>query len=150
MLVQLDKSSCDIFCELRVALLKELGDIQEQQISQFIIDTKEFYKKNINKTLYTFAIEEKNEIVSIASLCIFERLPYPENSQGKEGYILNVYTRPKYRRKGYAENLLKGIVEFSKKENIKRLWLSSSSQGKKLYLKMGFSEKNMELEKFLD
>ena len=37
----------------------------------------------------------------------------------------------------------------SYKNNIKRLWLNSSEQGKHLYMKKGFLQKNNEMELFL-
>lgn len=33
--------------------------------------------------------------------------------------------------------------------NIRKLWLNASDEGKKLYIKLGFKEKNNEMEIFL-
>ena len=41
------------------------------------------------------------------------------------------------------------IIEYAKENHIKRLWLSSSEQGKRIYADCGFIMKNNEMELFL-
>ncbi|MDE5967232.1 MAG: GNAT family N-acetyltransferase, partial [Lachnospiraceae bacterium] len=72
-----------------------------------------------------------------------------ENSSGLEGYILNIYTSPEFRKRGFANQILDNIIKYSQKNNIKRLWLNSSEQGKKLYEERGFIKKENEMEMFL-
>lgn len=40
------------------------------------------------------------------------------------------------------------IMEYSRQHHIKRLWLSSSEQGKHLYARKGFIKKENEMELF--
>jgi GNAT superfamily N-acetyltransferase len=59
---------------------------------------------------FTSVAEEQGRLVRIASLEIFERLPYPGNLSGREGYLLNVYVESDFRRRGLAGALVRDLV----------------------------------------
>lgn len=103
--------------------------------------TKIYYSSHINKDLICLGIFQKEKLVAIGSLCLFTRIPYKENLSGLEGDILNIYTATPFRKHGFANSILDRIIEYARKNNIKRLWLNSSKQGKKLYTKRGFIKK---------
>ena len=45
--------------------------------------------------------------------------------------------------------ILNEIINYASKIHVKRLWLNSSEQGKKLYVERGFIKKENEMELFL-
>ncbi|WP_308576418.1 GNAT family N-acetyltransferase [uncultured Fusobacterium sp.] len=138
------------FIKLRMELFKELGEIKEKDnIEELIWETKQYYLQHIKKDLYCWFIEIEEKVVAVASMCTFCRIPYYENPVGVEGYILNVYTSLNSRKKGLATKLVKEIIEFSKNNSIKRLWLNSSEAGKNIYKTLGFIEKDNEMEYFI-
>ena len=140
----------EFFLDLRLKLFYELQEIDKNDnIENLINSTKEYYLKNIDKSLITYGIFEENKIVSIGSLCLFERIPYMENISGREGYILNIYTLQKKRKKGNGKQKTENLIEHSKEKGIKKLWLNASEEGKRIYLKLGFKEKNNEMEIFI-
>lgn len=147
---RLNIEDVESFLHLRLNLFCELQEIErDDDVEKLKNSTMEYYLKNIDKTLITYGVIEKDKIVSIGSLCLFERIPYIENLSGKEGYILNIYTLPEYRKKGYGKEITKKLIEYSKDIGIKRLWLNTSNEGKKLYSKLGFKNKENEMEIFL-
>ena len=146
-IVILKAEQCDVFCQLRLKLFEAVGEInQNTDVSELALATKKYYLSHIEKDLLCWGISLDDKIVSMASLCLFSRLPYLENLSGIEGYILNVYTLPSFREKGMAEILINTIIDYAKKNSVKRLWLNSSEQGKSIYKKCGFVEKNNEME----
>lgn len=147
---QLDEKSVEEFCHLRIELFEELGEIhKDRDISELKLATQQYYLSHINKDLFSWGIFQNEKLVSIGSLCLFSRIPYEDNLSGLEGYILNIYTLPSFRKCGFANQILDKIIEYSKGNNIKRLWLNSSKQGKKLYEARGFVKKENEMEVFL-
>jgi GNAT superfamily N-acetyltransferase len=58
--------------------------------------------------------------------------------RGRYGYILNVYTVPKFRKNGISTELLKRLIEDAKKLNIDILNLHATKEGINMYLKAGF------------
>lgn len=146
----LDEKSVNDFWRLRIELFKELGEVcKDIDITELELATKQYYLSHINKDLISWGIFQKGELVAIGSLCLFTRIPYNENLSGLEGYILNIYTSKQFRKHSFANKILNNIIEYSHKNNIKRLWLNSSEQGKRLYAEKGFIQKNNEMELFL-
>jgi len=138
------------FIKLRVSLFKELKEIDEStEIEELIKETGNYYTSHIDKDLFCWFAKIDDNIAAVASMCIFCRIPYFQNPVGLEGYILNVYTLPKYRKKGAASSLINEIITFSKKSSLKKLWLNSSEAGKDIYKSFGFKENNNEMELFL-
>ncbi|MDE7193153.1 MAG: GNAT family N-acetyltransferase [Oscillospiraceae bacterium] len=149
-ILRLDERSADDFWRLRIALFEELGEVNKNDdIAKLKAATKQYFLSHINNDLICWGIFQNEKLVSIGSLCLFTRIPYKENLSGAEGYILNIYTSPKFRECGFANKILDNIIEYSQKNNIKRLWLNSSEKGKKIYFKRGFVEKENEMELFL-
>ncbi|RHJ66900.1 N-acetyltransferase [Phocaeicola plebeius] len=146
-IITLNHKNVNQFWELRLCLLRKLGEIStETNLTDLEKSTKEYFLSNINKSLICYGIIDNDEIISIASLCLFNRIPYQENLTGKEGYILNVFTTPEFREQGLAKLLLQEIIKYAKNNDIKKLWLNSSEHGKHLYSSLGFVCKNNEME----
>jgi len=53
-------------------------------------------------------------------------------------YLLNMYTEPKWRRRGLASLIVREAVKWAKRNGYTRLWLHASSKGRRLYLRHGF------------
>lgn len=149
-IIRMDEKLVNDFWELRQQLFEELSEIESLEDRQKLESTtKEFYLSHINKDLISWGVIIGNKIIASSSLCLFERIPYQGNLTGKEGYILNIYTCPNYRKQGIASQLLNEMKEYAKQNQINRLWLSSSENGIALYKEHGFIEKNNEMEIFL-
>lgn len=149
-ILRLDEKAVADFGRLRVELLEELGEFtRETDVFTLKSAVEQYYLAHINKDLFSWGVQQNEKIVAIGALCLFTRVPYNGNLNGLEGYILNMYTAGEYRKSGLANKILDNIIEYSERNNIKRLWLSSSEQGKHLYMKKGFSKKDNEMELFL-
>ncbi len=61
---------------------------------------------------------------------------------GLEAYVLNVYTKPEFRRLGIARALMATVVEAARAGGVNRIWLRASSEGRPLYEEIGFGERN--------
>ena len=148
--IKLDEEYADEFWRLRMDLLKELGETNaETDIFKLESASKQYYLAHINKDLICWGIKYESALVATGSLCLFQRIPYKENLVGLEGYILNIYTAPDFRRKGRANDILDEIISYASQIHVKRLWLNSSEYGKNLYSIRGFTIKDNEMELFL-
>lgn len=99
--------------------------------------------------MVSWGVLADGQLAATGSLCLFNRIPYAENLTGLEGYILNIYTSPKYRKRGHAKQILDAILAYSKGAGIKRLWLNASEDGESVYAKLGFTKKGNEMELFM-
>ncbi|MDD6386980.1 GNAT family N-acetyltransferase [Lactobacillus equicursoris] len=135
---------------MRKELFLELGEITtETDVEELESASKKYYLDHIGKDLLNWGIRQDGDLAAIGSLCLFSRIPYQENLTGQEGYILNIFTSKNYRKQGMANQILDAIIDEAKKRGVRRLWLSSSDQGKPIYLDKGFREKSNEMELFL-
>lgn len=146
-IVQLDVSNAEDFWRFRKELFLELGEVfAEMDLSKLESATKQYYISHINKDLLCWGLYRDGKMVSIGSLCLFSRIPYQENLSGADE---NIFTTSHFRKCDFASRILKTIVECSRQHHIKRLWLSSSEQGKSLYDGKRFVRKENEMELFL-
>ena len=82
------------------------------------------------------------------SLLIYNYPPLFSSTYRKIGHVLNFYTRPQYRNKGYGIGLMEYVKQQAKKINIYKLDLTATKAGYPVYQKCGFldSERIMEYE----
>jgi N-acetylglutamate synthase-like GNAT family acetyltransferase len=102
---------------------------------------KQYYLKHFVKNEFIGIICEFNSnIISTAFLAINEKPANFHFINGKIGTLLNVFTYPEYRKNGISTNIMKMVLEESKKLNISEIELLATEDGEKIYKKFGFSE----------
>lgn len=124
-----------------------VGSICKTNVNaQFEKNTCEYLCRYMNTSnLICWLAMEKNQIISIAMLCIYEVMPTPSNFLGKTGLLLNVFTHEDYRRKGLATELIKRTIADAKALGVGKITLHASPEGKYVYDKLGFTQLSMEM-----
>ena len=100
-----------------------------------------YFKKSIREQQF-FALQAEYEglIVSYGGM-ILKKIPGDFNkSSYLEGEILNMYTPPEYRRKGYSTLILENLLKEAKLMGVSKVALHCSRAGEHLYRKYGFSD----------
>lgn len=124
--------------ELRKKQLIDEGCYSDNNIDD---ELEKYFSSSIkNENLIVWIATEDEDIIGTCGVCFFQYPPSFFNVTGKIAYITNVYTRNKYRKQGIATKLLELIVDEIKDKGCKFVRLHASSQGKKLYEKIGFVE----------
>jgi GNAT superfamily N-acetyltransferase len=73
--------------------------------------------------------------------------PSPTNLSGRSGYIMNLVTDPRYRRRGIARRLMQAMLQWLAARSIQRVTLHATEIGRPLYEELGFVDSNeMRLE----
>jgi GNAT superfamily N-acetyltransferase len=85
-------------------------------------------------------------IVAGAGVQLQPILPRPVDvstiGEGCQGTIVNVFTEPEWRRRGIAGLLVQEIMIWSKNEQLDRLILQASNEGRSIYERLGFVASN--------
>lgn len=126
---------------LRMALFCELGELAQPDADPALWQATDayFHRAQQEGSAHTWLVEEDGEPVACATLALFVRPPYPGNLAGREGYLLNLYTRPAWRKRGMARALLHAMVTYARAQRLGKLWLHASDQGRPLYEQFGFA-----------
>jgi GNAT superfamily N-acetyltransferase len=100
---------------------------------------REYFNKWIpSNGLVAFVAEEADEICATAFLSIIERIPKKAASANLVGIVYNVYTYPRYRKKGIATKVMSALLEEAKALGLACIDLLATDAGKPLYEKLGF------------
>ena len=78
--------------------------------------------------------------VGCATMCYLEVLPTIEHPSGLRGHLMNVYTKPAYRRRGIACKMLEMLINEAKEKGVTEITLDATEEGKPLYRKCGFAD----------
>ena len=127
--------------ELRLEYLHEdNGYLDEYEIEQIRNGLPAYFNSHLGKDLFCYVMRNGDEIASCAFLLLVEKPMSPAFLSGKTGTVLNVYTRPAYRHKGYAKMVLEALLADAKQMELCVLELKSTDAGYPLYRSLGFAD----------
>lgn len=127
--------------ELRIAYLQEdTGRLSESDVASFKNTLSSYFKRNLNKNIFGYVARDGVNIVSCALLLVVEKPCSPAFVTGKTGTVLNVYTKPEYRRKGHARKVMEMLLADAEFKNLSPVELKATDAGYPLYLSLGFRE----------
>lgn len=125
--------------ELRLAYLEEdHGKLREDEIEIIRRGLPDYFKRNLNQNLFCYLVKEQGEIAACAFLLVVEKPMSPSFLTGKTGTVLNVYTKPPYRQKGYARQIMEKLLADAADKNLSVVELKSTEDGYRLYQSVGF------------
>ncbi len=133
-----------ILSELRVEFLEEVIDQKDHPDREDLKEKLEVYfrEKLAAEELIVYLAEIDSEIISTSSMVLWQvPLGFSSmRSNGMRGYVLNMYTKKEFRRKGLSAILLNKLVEEAKLLNLDVLHLNATNDGRPLYEKHGFKD----------
>ena len=131
----------DQLTDLRIAYLTEdHGHLTEEEEVRISSSLPDYYRKHLNNDLFVYICRAESEIVSCCFLLVTEKPANPDFLNGKTGTILNVYTKPEHRHKGYAKELIEMMLDDARQMNLDFVELKATEDGYGLYKKVGFKD----------
>ena len=111
------RDDIDALMDMRLKMLREVNKLPEEHEfpEEFVNFTKLFFLHG-NQTTW---IVDDGGAVGCASICYYELMPTFDHPSGRRAQIMNVYTRPEYRKKGYASTLLRLLIEDAKDRGVR-------------------------------
>ena len=77
--------------------------------------------------------------MGVVTVVLLDLPPRPEDANGVEGYIVNMYVEPSRRRRGIGQQLLERCLDAARQLSVRRLLLYATDDGRPLYASMGFA-----------
>jgi GNAT superfamily N-acetyltransferase len=142
----------DDLVSLRIIFLQEAEEIDSskstEELRKSLYDY--FEDKLATGSFSSWLAVENGRIIATSGLSFHIVPPSFGNPSGEEAYLMNMYTLPKYRKKGIGGELLVKTLEGAKRRGIKKIRLHTTAIGKSLYEKRGFVNSNSEMILVLD
>jgi GNAT superfamily N-acetyltransferase len=91
------------------------------------------------KLLHVYIAETRDgRTAASGGVWLREMQPSPGHPHGMVPYVLSVYTRPEFRRKGLASMIVEEAMEWGRKKGYYKMVLHASLTGRKVYSQLGW------------
>lgn len=140
----------DIISWHRARMFQDMGDVAGDAFETLRTKARKHLEQWLDKGNYigwlASPADEPEVVVAGAGVQLQPILPRPVDAstigEGWQGTIVNVFTEPQWRRRGIAGLLIKEIITWSKNEQLDRLILHASEEGRSIYERLGFVASN--------
>lgn len=138
----------EILTETRIEVLCAANQLSNDvDMSEVKKQSFEYYQNSLkNDTHLAYLIFDDETFVGAGGISYFQVMPTYHNPTGKKAYIMNMYTKPDYRRQGIAFKTLDLLVADAKEKGITNISLEATDMGRPLYAKYGFVKMSNEME----
>jgi GNAT superfamily N-acetyltransferase len=134
---------------LRIALFQELGQHPQPAVRVSFLPASEvaFAKGLSGGFCHAWLAEsDAGEPIGSVAMLIAPKLPSPVSLATQEGYLLNVYTVPAWRRRGVAAGLAAAALIEARRLGLARVRLHATAAGQPVYAAAGFRMRDDEME----
>jgi len=137
---RLTEDDLDTFIDMRITQLREEGAKEDIDLVPAL---KEYYKRHMaDGTFVSWLALDGDTIIGTSGMSFVEKPPYFGCPSGRIGLLSSMFTKPDYRRKGIARELLHRVVEEAREYGCGAVQITASDMGVKLYTAYGFVHNN--------
>lgn len=124
-------ADADTLARLRVEFVRIVKDSGIPDEAEYERALSRYFRRGLLRlTLVAWLCFDGGDAVASMALRI---------DRGARGYVMSVYTRPSFRRRGIATRLLALLIEEARGRKLERLSLHPTIDGLPLYLRFGFT-----------
>lgn len=134
----------DVIVRHRRLMFMDMGYLDPAALDAMDARYRVWVADKIERDVYMgwLVVDESGEVAAGVGVWIQEWQPLPVDTSERRGYVLNVYTAPRYRRRGLARRLMTMLLDACRNQGINSLVLHSSDEARHLYESMGFVPTN--------
>lgn len=138
----------DILTKTRIEVLRAANQLSDDaDMTEVEKQSYEYYSKALRDGSHTaYLVFDGTNFIGAGGVSYYRVMPTYHNPSGNKAYIMNMYTSPKYRRKGIAYKTLDLLVRDAKSRGVNVILLEATEMGRPLYEKYGFVKMNNEME----
>ena len=131
----------DALVQMRLEYLREdNGGLEERDAEAIRAALPGYFRAHLNRDLFAYAIRDGGTVVSCAFLLVVEKPMSPAFPNGRTGIVLNVFTRPEHRRKGWAGIVMGTLLAEAQRMELSAVELKATDAGYSLYRSVGFQD----------
>lgn len=134
-------SDLDMLVPLRLEVLRTVNGLSPSEpLPEIERATRAYFEAQLGGETHTTMLALLDGApIGCGSACYFSVMPTYCNPDGRKAYLMNLYVRPAYRRKGIARRLLHALIADSRAHGIDFITLEATAMGRPLYERSGFT-----------
>lgn len=138
----------DLLVATRVEVLRAANRLDDgADMSEVERQSRVYYREALADGSHTgYLAFDGDAFVGAGGVSYYRVMPTFHNPTGRCAYIMNMYVRPEYRRRGIATALLDRLVADARAHGAGRIALEATEMGRPLYEKYGFVPAGSEME----
>jgi GNAT superfamily N-acetyltransferase len=127
----------------RRGMFSDMGFCDKAAFDAMEATSAPFIKAGLQEGSYrAWLAEAKGTVVAGGGLVIVAHPSAPHDPDPRRAWILNMYTEPHYRRRGFAKAIVETIVGWCRTQGFASVSLHASDAGRHLYEVFGFTPTN--------
>jgi GNAT superfamily N-acetyltransferase len=125
-------------------MFEDMGFDEPKRLDAADEATKAYFQTAISAESFHgwLAVTAMGEAVGSGGIVVDQHPPGPANLSGRVGYIMNLVTDPRYRRRGIARRMMQTMLDWLAQQGIRQATLHATQVGRPLYQELGFSDSN--------
>ena len=138
----------ELLTRLRLEVLRAANGLEEDvDLSRTELESRRYYETCFLEDSHAaWLVFDGEEVVGTGAVSFYQVMPTYHNPSGKKAYIMNLYTRPAYRRRGIAYRVLELLTAEAEMRQIDAVTLEATAAGRPLYEAFGFTAMRDEME----
>ena len=138
----------DLLVKTRIEVLRAANRLSDDtDLREVERESRRYYQETLRNGMHTaYLVFDEDLFVGAGGVSYFQVMPTYHNPSGWKAYIMNMYTRPEYRRQGIASRMLDLLVRDAKDRGVSFITLEATEMGRPLYEKYGFTSMENEME----
>lgn len=143
--IEITQAGIDNISELlswRMEVLRNVFSLpSNHDMSELCEENRRYYEREIPRGGHIACFASLDgETVGCGGICLYNEMPSPDNPDGRCAYLMNIYCREAYRHKGVGRTIVSWLVGQALDNGIKKIYLETSTIGRRLYDAMGFQD----------
>jgi len=138
----------DVLVKTRIEVLRAANKLDASvDMSKVEHESRLYYQKALSEGSHVAVlVYDGGRFVGAGGVSFYTVMPTFHNPSGRKAYIMNMYTKPEYRRKGIAYHTLDMLIEAAREKGITHIILEATDMGRPLYEKYGFLKMEDEMQ----
>lgn len=133
---KMTETDLDTFITMRINQLREEGAKEDIDLRPALRD---YYIRHMaDGTFISWLALDGDDIIGTSGMSVVEKPPYFGCPSGRIGLLSSMFTKPEYRRRGIAKQLLSRVVEEARVCGCGTVQITASDMGVLLYSDFGF------------
>ena len=138
----------DMLTETRIEVLRAANLLPDDTDMEEVREqSRIYYEKALQDGSHVaYLVFDGEDFVGAGGVSFYQVMPTYHGPSGRKAYIMNMYTKPAYRRRGIAMKTLDLLVGECRAARITAITLEATDAGRPLYEKYGFVKMEHEME----